>query len=89
MLLDAGSGANCALIDGLQLAEELMDPAHSTLSAAIASYDDTSGPRVKSAIMAGRKNLAVVHSQGWQQVKWVVIYFIAGWFVAIKAWFKK
>lgn len=84
----AGSGANCALIDGLQLAEQLMDPVHSSLSAAVESYDDTSGPRVIQAIMAGRKNIAVAHSTGWQQIKFVVIYFVAGWVLAIKAWLK-
>ncbi|KAK9795220.1 hypothetical protein WJX73_003740 [Symbiochloris irregularis] len=84
----SGSGANMALVDGLQLAQQLMDPVHRTLSAAVESYDDTSGPRVTRAIMAGRKNIALAHSRGWQQLKFVVVYFIAGWIVAIKAWLK-
>ena len=83
---NAGSGANQALRDGFQLAEQLGNPEHASLGAAVAAYDDASGPRVTHAIMDGRKNIAVAHSRGWQQTKFVIIYTIAGWVLAFKAW---
>ena len=77
-----------AMIDGLQLAQQLTNPEHKSLHKAVAAYDDVSGPRVVKAIQAGRKNIALAHSTGWQQLKFVVLYFIAGWVVFLKSWLK-
>ena len=82
----AGNGANMALRDGLELAEQLMASQNADLTAAIASYDEASAPRVHAAIMGGRRNIAVAHSTGLQQVKITLAMLVAGLIMRFKAW---
>ena len=77
-----------ALKDGLELAQQLVDPAHESLAAALAAYDAQSAPRVRTACMQGRWNLAVSHSKGWRLVGWTALLYVIGWIFAVQAWWR-
>ena len=86
--LFAGNGANMALRDGLELAEHLLSSQHASLEAAVAAHDAQSGPRVRTACMQGRWNLAVSHKQGWSLVGWTVLLYLIGCVFAARAWWR-
>ena len=61
-----GNGANMAIMDGYQLAEQLVTA--SSLTEAIKSYDDETIPRSTNAINMGRRLIEMGHSSGsWNQ----------------------
>jgi 2-polyprenyl-6-methoxyphenol hydroxylase-like FAD-dependent oxidoreductase len=74
----ADNGANMAIIDGYQLADQSI---HSKdLNAAIKSYDDLSIPRSKSAINMSHRSIALGHSQGIRKYMWVIILKMMAWY---------
>jgi 2-polyprenyl-6-methoxyphenol hydroxylase-like FAD-dependent oxidoreductase len=60
----AGNGANMALMDGWELAEQLCKSR--SLMAALMAYDASSMPRSKSAIQMSRRTISMAHAQGWR-----------------------
>ncbi|CAF0760043.1 unnamed protein product [Adineta steineri] len=65
-----GNGANMAIMDGYQLAEQLVNA--NSLTEAIKAYDDQTIPRSEKAIQMSHQLIAVGHSHGewknlWQQ----------------------
>jgi 2-polyprenyl-6-methoxyphenol hydroxylase-like FAD-dependent oxidoreductase len=65
----AGNGANMALMDGWELAEQLCKC--SSLRDALKAYDASSMPRSKSAIRMSHRTIAMAHAQGWRLVLYV------------------
>lgn len=57
-----------AFCDAIQLAQQLTDSRHATLQEAVAAYDAESGPRSRDAVLAGRRNMALVHTRGLQRL---------------------
>lgn len=86
--LHAGNGANMALRDGFELAEQLVSKTNSDLKSAVEAYDAQAAPRTRAAILVGRKNLSLVHSSGLQQLKFTIILFCVGWLISLKAWWR-
>jgi 2-polyprenyl-6-methoxyphenol hydroxylase-like FAD-dependent oxidoreductase len=60
----AGNGANMALMDGWELAEQLCKS--SSLLDALNVYDSSSMSRSKSAIQMSHRTIAMAHVQGWR-----------------------
>jgi 2-polyprenyl-6-methoxyphenol hydroxylase-like FAD-dependent oxidoreductase len=60
----AGNGANMALMDGWELAEQLCKS--NSLLAAVTAYDLLSLPRSKRAIQTSHWSIAIAHAQGWK-----------------------
>lgn len=60
----AGAGANLALMDGWDLAEQLSKC--DTLSKALASYDALNLPRAKSVLRISHWSIAFAHITGWK-----------------------
>ncbi|OCL05375.1 FAD/NAD(P)-binding domain-containing protein, partial [Glonium stellatum] len=67
----AGNGANLAMMDGWDLAEQLCKS--SSLHAALTSYDKLSVPRAKSTVKTSHVTIAVAHSQGWKLFFYVLL----------------
>lgn len=59
----AGNGANMALMDGWDLAEQLCT--HKSLSAALSAYDALSMPRAKSSLRFSHWTIGLAHCGGW------------------------
>lgn len=59
----AGNGANMALMDGVELAEQICKS--ESLEAALAGYDTSSMSRSKSAIRVSHWVISMAHAQGW------------------------
>lgn len=74
-----------AMRDGLELAQQLLNPEHASLQAAVAAYDALSGPRVRTACLHGRWNLAVSLSKGWKLVGWTVFLYLLGCIFSLRA----
>jgi 2-polyprenyl-6-methoxyphenol hydroxylase-like FAD-dependent oxidoreductase len=75
----AGNGANMAMMDGYQLADQLI---HSKdLDTAIKSYDDLSIPRSTSAINMSHRSIQMGHSQGIWKYMWVGVLKIMSWYL--------
>jgi 2-polyprenyl-6-methoxyphenol hydroxylase-like FAD-dependent oxidoreductase len=60
----AGNGANMALMDGLELAEQICKSG--SLEIALSGYDAASMGRSKSAIRISHWSIAMAHAQGWR-----------------------
>lgn len=60
----AENGANMALMDGLELAEQICQS--DSLEAALSAYDASSMGRSKSAIQMSHWSIAMAHAQGWK-----------------------
>lgn len=68
----AGNGANMALMDGWDLAEQLCKPV--TLPVALAAYDSLSMPRSKSAIQMSHWSISLAHAQGWRLTLYLFLF---------------
>lgn len=66
----AGNGANMALMDGWDLAEQLCKSG--SLVAALSAYDSSSMPRSRSAIRMSHWSIDMAHAQGWRLVLYVL-----------------
>lgn len=60
----AGYGANLAICDGWDLAENLCKKG--SLKSAVAGYDEASVPRAARIVQSSRKRLKMGHSTGWR-----------------------
>jgi 2-polyprenyl-6-methoxyphenol hydroxylase-like FAD-dependent oxidoreductase len=67
----AGNGANMALMDGWDLAEELCSSA--SLVDALRKYDAKSMPRSKKAISMSHWSIDMAHAQGWRLALYVLL----------------
>lgn len=76
----AGNGANMALMDGIDLADELVRAPD--LASALRGFDAKSGPRSKAAIQQSHFAIAVGHSQGWTWLFWSLVLRVANLFFA-------
>ena len=77
----AGNGANMAIMDGYQLAEQLI---HSKdLITAIKSYDQSSIPRSASAIQMSHRSISMGHSQGVWKFIWVNVLKMMAWYFGL------
>ncbi len=77
----AGNGANMAIMDGYQLAEQLI---HSKdLNTAIKSYDQLSIPRSTSAIQMSHRSISMGHSQGIWKFIWVNVLRMMAWYFGL------
>jgi 2-polyprenyl-6-methoxyphenol hydroxylase-like FAD-dependent oxidoreductase len=75
----AGNGANMAMMDGYQLADQLI---HSKdLNTAIKSYDDLCIPRSTSAINIGHRSIKIGHSQGIWKHLWIGVLKLISWYL--------
>lgn len=71
----AGFGANLALADGWDLAEQLCRRAgdgDGSLAGAVAAYDAVSGPRAEKVLAASRRTVRAAHGMGW----WAWFYWV-------------
>lgn len=68
----AGYGANLALCDGWDLAEQLCRGG--SLQEAVAAYDDESVPRATRVVQGARKRLKMGHSTGWRY--WIFCFML-------------
>ncbi|CAF2782956.1 unnamed protein product [Rotaria sp. Silwood2] len=75
----AGNGANMAIMDGYQLADQLVHA--KDLSTAIKSYDDLSIPRSTSAINMSHRSITIGHSQGLWKYMWVAVLKLMAWYL--------
>jgi 2-polyprenyl-6-methoxyphenol hydroxylase-like FAD-dependent oxidoreductase len=75
----AGNGANMALMDGWELAEQLCKPG--SLHAALTAYDSSSMPRSKSAIRMSHRTITMAHAQGWRLAFYMVLLRIMKFFL--------
>jgi 2-polyprenyl-6-methoxyphenol hydroxylase-like FAD-dependent oxidoreductase len=62
----AGNGANMALMDGWELANELCKS--NSLLVAVTAYDLLSLPRSKRAIRTSHWSITIAHAQGWKLI---------------------
>ncbi|CAF0965297.1 unnamed protein product [Adineta ricciae] len=77
----AGNGANMAIMDGYQLADQLIHA--KDLNTAVRLYDDLSIPRSKRAIDISHRSITIGHSQGLWKYMWVGIARILGWYFGL------
>lgn len=78
----AGFGANLALNDGWDLAEQLCSRGATSLAAAVGGYDAVSVPRAARVVKASRQRLRVGHSTGFRL--WLFCFMLAlGKFVGL------
>ncbi|KAL2220281.1 hypothetical protein M432DRAFT_311876 [Thermoascus aurantiacus ATCC 26904] len=68
----AGNGANMALLDGWELAEQLCRPG--PLDAALRAYDAKSVPRSKAAIRSSRWTISMLHATGWKLFLYTLLF---------------
>lgn len=67
----AGNGANMALMDGVELAEQICQA--ESLDSALTGYDTSSTPRSKSAIRMSHWVIAMAHAQGWKLTLYIFL----------------
>lgn len=78
----AGNGANLALMDGWDLAEQLCKVGHDgKFSRALEEYDALSVPRAKKAVDMSHRSIAMAHATGWRLyfslwLLWILSFFI-------------
>lgn len=76
----AGNGANMAIIDGFELAEQLVNKKHGVdLMAAVKAYDGRSIPRCKRTRGISHFNIALLHSKGCKQKCFMALFKLMGW----------
>ncbi|POR38267.1 Uncharacterized protein TPAR_01541 [Tolypocladium paradoxum] len=73
----AGFGANLALSDGWDLAEQLCRA--SSLAEAVAAYDEISEPRARKILKGSHKNLRAGHSTGWRYWVFSAMLWVGRW----------
>jgi 2-polyprenyl-6-methoxyphenol hydroxylase-like FAD-dependent oxidoreductase len=76
----AGNGANMALMDGVDLAEQICEA--ESLEAALTAYDALSMPRSKSAIRMSHFSIDAAHSSGWKLQFYILLLKVLGLFMA-------
>ena len=81
----AGNGANMALRDAYELADELVNGGHTTFQAAIDSYDIKNSERSKQAILGSHRMIEKIHSGGLMKYFYIAVFKIVGWLVALGA----
>jgi 2-polyprenyl-6-methoxyphenol hydroxylase-like FAD-dependent oxidoreductase len=74
----AGFGANLALADAYDLAEQLCG-SHKTLGCAVEAYDRVSEPRARKMWMDSRRNVRAGHSTGLAYWVFVGFLFVGNW----------
>ena len=74
----AGNGANMALMDGFDLAEQLCKAR--TLVAAVEAYDELSMPRSKTAVWMSQGSILLAHATGWK-LRMYLLLTVASWFL--------
>jgi 2-polyprenyl-6-methoxyphenol hydroxylase-like FAD-dependent oxidoreductase len=74
----AGNGANMAIMDGYQLADQLIHA--KDLNTAIQSYDDLSIPRSTTAINMSHRSIQMGHSKGIWKYMWVGVLKLMAWY---------
>jgi 2-polyprenyl-6-methoxyphenol hydroxylase-like FAD-dependent oxidoreductase len=67
----AGNGANMALMDGVELAEQICKS--KSFDAALAGYDVSSMSRSKSVIRVSHWVISMAHAQGWMLTLYMVL----------------
>ncbi|KAK9320569.1 hypothetical protein V1517DRAFT_205173 [Lipomyces orientalis] len=67
----AGNGANMALMDGWELAEQICKS--NSLPDALAAYDASSMPRSKSTVRMSHWSIALAHAQGWKLTLYIYL----------------
>jgi 2-polyprenyl-6-methoxyphenol hydroxylase-like FAD-dependent oxidoreductase len=77
----AGNGANMALLDGWELAEQLCRSA--TLTAALATYDKSSMPRSQSAIRISHWSISMAHATGLKLFTYKLVLKIMGFMLRL------
>lgn len=75
----AGNGANMALMDGWDLAEQLCQA--ETLGAAVEAYHELSMPRSKTAVWMSQLSIAPAHATGLRLRMYVMLLTVASWFM--------
>lgn len=63
----AGQGANMALLDAEELANELVNGGHSNAQEAIKHFAEMAPQRSVDAVGLSRRNIALAHSEGWKK----------------------
>ena len=76
--LHAGNGANMAFSDAWSLAQQLTDPSHKTLQAAVTAYDAEAIPRSTKAVEAGKGVISMIHSTGIRYVLTCMLFWVMG-----------
>ncbi|UJR32420.1 hypothetical protein I4U23_019882 [Adineta vaga] len=77
----AGNGANMAIMDGYQLADQLIHA--QDLKTAIKAYDDLSIPRSTRAINISHRSISIVHSRGIWKHMWVSVLRLLAWYFGL------
>lgn len=77
----AGSGANMALQDSWELAQELVNGGHSSIQAAITHFGEMAAPRSVEAIEKSHKIIGVVHSEGLLKLLLVGVAGLIGFLI--------
>ena len=62
--LAVGSGANTALLDAWDLAQQLVNGGHSSIQSAIGQFAREAAPRSAEAVGSGHRMIAAFHSEG-------------------------
>ncbi|KAH8820865.1 hypothetical protein F5884DRAFT_745204 [Xylogone sp. PMI_703] len=68
----AGNGANMALMDGWDLAEQLIKAV--SVESAIESFDRLCYPRAKSTLDFSHNNIRIGHAQGWSLYLYTLLF---------------
>src|SRR5699024_1673821 len=72
----AGNGANMALLDGWELAEQLTKGG--TVSAAVDAYDEKSTPRSAAAVRQSHWSISALHATGMKLLMYRVMFQLLG-----------
>ena len=94
----AGSGANMALVDAWELAQQLVTGRHTCIQEAIDAYATHAAPRSEKAISGSHRIIALAHAQGFTKLLIVLLLKILGtvmgmssvglfWLQTYKFWF--
>ncbi|KAI4133775.1 MAG: hypothetical protein LQ347_002082 [Umbilicaria vellea] len=75
----SGNGANMALMDGWDLAEQLCQA--KTLGTAVEAYDRLSMPRSNTAVWMSRLSIALAHGTGLRLRMYLLLLTVASWFL--------
>ncbi|KAK9839942.1 hypothetical protein WJX74_000847 [Apatococcus lobatus] len=79
----SGSGANMALLDAWDLAQQLVNGGHSNAQAAISQFAAEAAPRSLGAINSSRRVIAVAHSDGLFKFMFVLMLRIMGFLTSL------
>lgn len=79
----AGSGANTALLDAWDLAQQLVNGGHSSIQAAITQFAAEAAPRSAQAVGNGHRMIAAFHSGGLVKQLLVLALRIMGFLTSL------